>query len=279
MAAPDYVVVGHITKDVIRDGYTVGGTVTYAGLTARRLGCRVGVLTSAGPDLDVAAALPGIEVVVVPAGVTTTFENLYHDGRRRQFLRAVAAPILREHVPPSWRDARIVHLGPLAREFGPDLLDAFPGAQLRGLTPQGWLRRWDADGLVGPAEPPSLDGASARLDVVVFSEEDVAEDWQLLRRLTATASWAVVTQGARGATLWLKAASTAYQAFPATEVDPTGAGDVFAAAFLIRLSQTSDPREAMIFANCVASFCVEGPGASTLPSLEQVLERREGAGL
>jgi len=279
MAAPDYVLVGHITRDVVPDGYTVGGTVTYAGLTASRLGRRVGVLTSAGPDLDIAAALPGIELAVVPAEATTTFENTYQAGHRRQYLRAVAGQILAEHVPPAWRAAPIVHFAPLAQEFGTSLLGAFPGAWLRGLTPQGWLRQWDSSGLVRRVASPTLNGALSRLDVVVLSEEDVDGDWDVLRGYAATASLLVATQGAGGATLCQRERCAAYPAFQAAaEVDPTGAGDVFAAAFLIRLSETGDPHEATVFANCVASFAVEGTGTSTLPDLDQVLARRRGAG-
>ena len=42
----DYLVLGHITCDVSTDGYRLGGTATYATLTARALGLRVGVVTS-----------------------------------------------------------------------------------------------------------------------------------------------------------------------------------------------------------------------------------------
>lgn len=304
--APDYVVVGHVSKDVAHDatpgGYTLGGTVTYAGLAARRLGLRVGILTSAGPDLDLSAALPDVEVVVVPAAATTTFENVYEAGRRRQHLRARAAPLLPEHVPTAWRDAPIVHFGPLAQEFGPELLDAFSRRGLRGLTPQGWLRRWRADGLVypvelldsgpidlpsgearrsgagtgqGSAEPPRARPGDVlgRFDVVVLSEEDAGGDWSRLRQYAAAAPLLAVTQGARGATICRRGRCASYPAFATTEVDPTGAGDVFAAAYLIRLSQTGDPAAAAVFANCAASFAVEGPGASALPDLGQVLAR------
>ena len=50
-----------------------------------------------------------------------------------------------------------------------------------------------------------------------------------------------------------------------TPVDATGAGDVFAAAFLIRLTETGDAGQAATFANAVASFSVEGPGVSGIP--------------
>jgi sugar/nucleoside kinase (ribokinase family) len=61
-------------------------------------------------------------------------------------------------------------------------------------------------------------------------------------------------------------------------VDLTGAGDVFASAFLVRLDETAqssgveDPWEAARFANAVASFSVEGQGISAIPSREQVDE-------
>jgi sugar/nucleoside kinase (ribokinase family) len=45
-------------------------------------------------------------------------------------------------------------------------------------------------------------------------------------------------------------------------VDPTGAGDVFAAAFFVRLTQTGDPWKAARFANrlATASITLEGVG-------------------
>jgi sugar/nucleoside kinase (ribokinase family) len=53
-------------------------------------------------------------------------------------------------------------------------------------------------------------------------------------------------------------------------VDPTGAGDVFATAFLIRLAETGDPGQAARFANVTASFSVEGWGMAAIPTRLQV---------
>src|SRR5687767_8775163 len=45
MRTPDYLVIGHITADVLDDGEIVlGGTALYSALTAARLGARVAVL-------------------------------------------------------------------------------------------------------------------------------------------------------------------------------------------------------------------------------------------
>ena len=59
-------------------------------------------------------------------------------------------------------------------------------------------------------------------------------------------------------------------AYQANEVDPTGAGDVFATAFFVRLHETGDAVQAARFANAAASFVVEGPGVSCIPSRAQV---------
>jgi len=44
----DYLVIGHVAADVTPTGLQLGGTVSYAGLTARALGVRVGIVTSSG---------------------------------------------------------------------------------------------------------------------------------------------------------------------------------------------------------------------------------------
>jgi sugar/nucleoside kinase (ribokinase family) len=57
---------------------------------------------------------------------------------------------------------------------------------------------------------------------------------------------------------------------PVQEVDPTGAGDVFASAFLIRFAETGDPLAAARFATVVASMSVEGAGMATIPDRRRV---------
>ncbi len=274
---PEFLVIGVVTKDVIPGGYTVGGTVTYAALTARNLGYRAAVLTSAEPTLDLSAVLAGVQVHRVSSAATTIFDNQYVGGSRRQYLYAVADPITAAHVPPAWQQAPVVHLGPLVHELGADLAAHFPHS-LVGVTPQGWLRTWDnTDRLVRRRSWIEAPTVLAHTDVLVFSEEDVAGDPATIEAWAGMVPILIVTQGARGADVYVRGVPRHVPAFPAHEVDPTGAGDVFAAAFLLRFRESNDPYEAARFAHCVAAFCVEGPGTTNLPTREQVERRLRSA--
>jgi 1D-myo-inositol 3-kinase len=59
---------------------------------------------------------------------------------------------------------------------------------------------------------------------------------------------------------------------PRQEVDPTGAGDVFAAGFLIGLAESRDPLTAARFAVATASMSVAGVGMTAIPTRPQVDE-------
>src|SRR5919202_1275270 len=141
LSALQYIVNGHLARDVAPGGYTPGGTAFYATLTACRLGLSVGVLTSVPRDVDL-AVLEGAQVRVVPAEQATTFENRYGPDGRIQFLYGRAAPLGPADVPAAWRTAPILHLGPIANEVEPSFAAVLPQALIVA-TPQGWLRRWD----------------------------------------------------------------------------------------------------------------------------------------
>ncbi|MEA3406859.1 MAG: PfkB family carbohydrate kinase [Chloroflexota bacterium] len=270
---PEYLVVGHVTWDVGADGaLRPGGTATYSALTAHRLGLKTAVLTSADPEYPLFARAPSIALHRLPAQRTTTFENTYLAQGRRQYIRALATPLAREDVPEAWERAVIVHLGPVAREVDVRLVEAF-SPSLLGLTLQGWLRRWDGDGLVSYA---AWDGARRGLhvaDVVVLSLEDLEGDARRLAPYASETDHLVLTQGREGATVYYRGHVVHMPAYKVREVDSTGAGDVFATAYFVRFFETQDVRESLRFANAAASFIVETVGARGMPSREQIAWR------
>jgi 1D-myo-inositol 3-kinase len=268
---PDFVVVGHVCQDLLPDGgLSLGGSVSYATTTAYRMGYRVGVVTSAGPDLDVAEALPGAEIVCHPAAATTLFENIYLNGGRKQFLHRRAEVITGDEIPPEWRRAPMAYLGSIDQEIDDSVFHCFVDHVLIGVMPQGFFRRWDEQGQVHFVEWQPVEAVLRRIKLLVISELDVPDPGQLVRDWGQLIDIIAVTHAERGATVYQRGESCYYPARPTQQVDPTGAGDVFAAAFLIRFSETGDPCQAAAFANAVASFSIEQPGVAGIPRRQQV---------
>ena len=267
MAPVDYLVIGHVARDITPTGHTLGGTAAYSALTAQRLGLRAAIVTAADEAFaaETEAALPGIAIHNRLSPQTTSFENIYTDVGRTQFLRGHAEPLSIDDVPSAWRDARIVHLGPIAREFGTDLVHAFPKS-LVALTPQGWLRKWDESGRVSPRPWPDAPAVLSQVDVLVFSPEDVGHDWEIIHAYTRAAPLAVLTLERHGALVFRRDEGRWLAPREAQVVDPTGAGDVFAAAFLTIYCEGGDPLKAAQFANVAASLSIEKGRIGAIPS-------------
>ena len=273
MTRPDFLAIGHVTKDVVDKSFKLGGSVTYSALTASRLGLKVAVVTCTGPDLNLASAFAGIEVCCLESPVTTTFRNIYEKGQRRQFLQAVGRRLSASDVPRAWLTAPLVHLGPVADELDADLATVFPHSII-GVTPQGWMRGWDERGLVYAKEWQETERVLAHTSVLILSEEDIAPyPSSTIEGYAANVPVMVITEGEKGARVHTEGKWHHVPAFPTVEVDPTGAGDVFAAAFLTHYAEWRDAIAATRFANCVASFAVEREGTEGIPTLEQVKER------
>ena len=255
----DYLVIGHITNDITPNGIVTGGTVAYGGRVAQVLGCRPAVLSSAAPDFAWQDALPGMRVHSVPAADTSTFENIYTPDGRIQIIHAVAGRLQADDVPDAWKRAPIVHLAPLTNEVDTEIVHQFSNS-LIGITPQGWLRGWDENGYVYARAWEAARVVLPQVTAVVLSTEDLLDD-RMLHRYREWANLLVLTQGADGCTVFLGDESRHIPAPAVTEVEATGAGDIFAAAFFVRLQQTKgNPWEAARFANQIAARSVTQRG-------------------
>lgn len=266
----DYLVIGHVAHDLTPQGPRIGGTVSFAALTARALGMKVGIVTSVGPEtpLDL---LNGIPVLSQASPQSTTYENIYTDRGRIQYLRAQAERIDFSNVPESWQRASIIHLGPIANEMDSVLPNNF-APTLLGLTPQGWMRQWDTENRVSMRAWENAAPALAKANAVVISREDVNGDDELIEHMAHQTRVLAVTEGAAGCVLYWNGDRRRFRAKPVTEVDATGAGDVFAAAFFIRLFKTRDPWEAARFATLLASCSVTRVGLEGIATSQEIEE-------
>ncbi len=266
----DYLVIGHVTEDVTSGGPRLGGTAAFSALTARALGLRVGIVTSASRKTSL-SALAGITVVSTPSEHTTTFENIYIGGERKQTLQHQAAMIPFENVPEVWRKAPIIHLGPVAQELPNELPGQF-SPSLLGITPQGWMRTWNGNGHVSPCKWESAENFLPRAGAAVISREDVGGDEDLIEAMAHQTRVLAVTDGDAGSVLFWNGDRRRFRAPQLPELDATGAGDIFAAAFFIRLFTTRDPWEAARFATQLAARSVARVGLGGIPTQKEIEE-------
>jgi hypothetical protein len=264
----DYLVVGHITVDQTPTGPRLGGTASYSALTACALGLRVGIVTAWAAEIPL-GPLADIPIASFPAEVSTQFENIQTPAGRIQYLRTIAPTLDYYHVPEPWRKASIVHLGPVAQEVTPGMVRHFPDSQL-GVTPQGWLRAWHGDGRVYASEWPEASFVLQRADAAVISVEDVGGDEERIEEMASSCRILAVTEAHQGARLFWNGDVRRFRAPQVDELDPTGAGDVFATAFFTRLYTTRDPWEAARFAVQISAISVTRPGLAGAPTPEEI---------
>ncbi len=280
----DYTTVGHVTVDVLaaepalaaeptegiasaRPGspqhrsHRPGGTALYSALQAARLGLRTRVVTQGDPreieDL-LAPYRDELDLTIVPAGHTTTLRTAGAGHERRQQLLAWAGPIAATVAV----DTAILHLAPVARET-PRMWAG--GARFVGLTPQGLVREWNAEGEIA-LTPLNRDLLPAHCDAWVLSERERECCAEPLALTTAAGTVVAVTAAHNPTELHLPGGERLRVPVPAVQapVDDLGAGDVFAAAFFVALYEGQAPTQAAAFASAAAAVRVAGVGPSAI---------------
>jgi sugar/nucleoside kinase (ribokinase family) len=130
------------------------------------------------------------------------------------------------------------------------------------------MRAWDGDGRVQACTWENAEKVLPLVAAVILSEEDLPHS-DMLAQFLRWSRLLVLTHGANGCTVYCGDDIRHFPAPKVTEIEPTGAGDVFAAAFLVRLHQTGgNPWEAARFANEIAAQSVTQIGLEA--KIEQV---------
>jgi sugar/nucleoside kinase (ribokinase family) len=270
---PRLLAVGHVTWDAREGGEVLGGSVSYASLAARKLGWDAGVLTAAAGDFEPNRDLPGVSVFLRSSQKTTRFHNVdEEDGTRRQRLVSRASSIDLGALPAGWKDPDALLLSPVAAEISGGLAGAFE-AGVVGAIAQGWVRDFDADGTVSPRAFREAARVLEGVHVLFLSEHDLPEAEAAVRTFLEFVPIVALTRGWKGLLLVTREGAREVPGLPRPEIDPTGAGDVFAASFLVGYHETGDPLEAAVFACCAASCVVERVGAAGFGDRAEVLRR------
>jgi sugar/nucleoside kinase (ribokinase family) len=258
-------VVGNLSRDLV-DGAAprVGGAPFHAARALRVL-ARPALVAVKCAEADRRQLLPPLVRLGVPvlwrAGEPTATFSFSYDGDRRAMTV--------DAIGPSWTPADLrgleradwVHVGGLARSD-------FPPATLAALARERQLS-FDGQGLVRPAEtgPLRLDGGYdpdvlRHVSILKLAEEEAhvlveGVDERALRALRVPE--VVVTLGSRGSAV-LAGGRLEWVPAPLVrgEVDPTGAGDAFAAVYLASRAGGHSPWAAARRAGAIVSGLLGG---------------------
>jgi hypothetical protein len=280
---PSALAVGQVTHDRYGERIVPGGCAFYAARTFAALGATTGLATGVGEDFDCDDGLAGLDVMRAVGGRSTVFLNTYpDDGPRIQWIDAVAPQVGIEVLEPRWPRADAVFLAPV---FGELDLGEWTGAvagRVVGLGLQGFLKQ--------PGDPhPEIEGRRrvvarpfdvdpqllAKIDAVFLSEEDIEVfgTERLLDDLRRAVGIVSVTRGERGAVVYRGDDAIEVGTAPCDVVDPTGAGDTYAAAFLFALACGDSLTHAARLATAAASIVVEAQGGASLHRVGEAGER------
>ena len=278
--------------------YPSGAPAIFADQAAR-VGARTAMISCVGPDdfgtlnLNRLAA-SGVEVAAirrVPGTTTGSAFVTYRPDGSRDFIfnianSAAAALDASQLEPATFRGCRYFHV------MGSSLFSArIAAAVRRGLAlarGEGAQISFDPNirkELLGlPDVTATITDVLAVTDVLLPSEADLEhlcpgqdEAQALASLLDAGRSMILLKKGALGSVYQDRQQRIATPAFPAEEVDPTGAGDCFGGTFLACLALGVPIERALRLANAAGALAVgkKGPmeGNSTMAELEAFLER------
>lgn len=294
MKKRDFYAIGHITND-LEPASHLGGGVSYSGVAAARLGISSHIITECPPNHSYIQELTnlGVKVHRLPAvsprleSAITSFRNFYDEkGRRHQIVSQRQDDINTldlPHFPAISKDA-IILVAPVVGEVNVELYPFFAKQGLLVVTPQGYFRSIEEDGMVKRSPWKDIEALS-HAKITILSDEDLTfdqdkgMDTNLLNKIREYCQITVLTQGENGATIFEKGKSEVHVGVFRLEKnelrDFTGAGDSYASAFVDHYSLWGNLKEAGVFASLYSALKIrglggEGIGLATIPTREQV---------
>ena len=199
-------------------------------------------------------AARGVDVVgPVAEGSTGVVVSIVGDGDRALASdRGVAPSFTPDELDPAWMDCDVLHVPGYALLRSPVSSTALQAARIareRGASVSVDVAAWTEIRKVGPVEFRELLDAVAP-DVLFATEAE----WEILGGAYLTAPVGVIKRGPRGATVVTEDARLDLSPVAAEVVDTTGAGDAFAAGFLLGGSLEERARRALeAAARCVST--------------------------
>jgi sugar/nucleoside kinase (ribokinase family) len=264
----DIVVVGHIGTDTVRTlslyGVSLGGAGYHAAIGALQSGASVGIVSRVGHDYPLATVSKlGVDTAGVRSvdGSSSRFDITYMPSlsdRVVSYELGVGEFLSIDDFPQEYLSAKFVHIA-----------TNLPRNQLSFLR----TLRKTSDAILTVdcfdqfivADPSGVAKVLRECDLY-FANED---EERLIAAFAPTGKPHIVKRGASGAAFYEGDYMKVEVPAPHVQVvDPTGAGDIFAGAFLGYRCSGLDESSAMDAACRLAALSVQGVGSSMLTGLD-----------
>lgn len=195
---------------------------------------------------------------------TLVYENIVMGDKRTQFCHNLSSsrPVeIDEPIRGVLKSTNIFIFAPLTPNYQPSyvqsLLKHVPENCLKVLTPQGYMRHIDIDGLVTKSAFANEKYIVPLFDIVIVSDEDgvkpleAAQRWVRFKKELNV----IVTQNKNGATLINKNGLQHIETVPVAVSDisdPVGSGDVFSIQTALDYYENRDIVQAIVAGNTTA---------------------------
>ncbi len=278
-----FIIIGPLTRDtILRDGlkyHTTGGAVYYQAAVLSKLEVDVtAIITLSYEDKELLNAFSSnVEVIPLFFDQTMEFKNIYPDidpNHRVQKANVPNNPVKPENLPKNIGNYDAVILCPLSPSDIPietiKYISTFNIPIYLGA--QGYLRQLDHDKVV--LKPWHGFQNFLKYIQMVFIDEAEAKvimdrkkhELNIIGKQLALfgPEEVIITRGDRGAMIYSSPNKHTYKipAFPPKQtMDPTGLGDTYMAAYVIKRMEKSDPETCGLFASMVSTMKLEKIGA------------------
>ena len=283
------IVVGTLAFDTIETPFgrverVIGGSAPFASLAAKTKNVECSVVSIVGNDfpksyldLLVSKGIDISEVQIEKDGKSFFWSGKYHDNMNKRDTLETQVNVLANFdpkIPKNYTNLDILVLGNLDPKVQLSVISQFE--KRPKFTMLDTMNFWMDNTL------DNLLKIISKVDLICINDEEVIQlsgckDYKngIKKILTMGPKYLIMKKGEHGSTLYSDNLEFFCPSFKVKKViDPTGAGDSFAGAFAGHLAESKNYTfesisSALIYANAVASFCVEKFGIENMLNISK----------
>jgi len=293
---PDLIVIGHLMKEkiIFPDhiiGPMVGGVSAYFSVVAGCLGSKVGIVSKIGRDMSKKLLDPiykaGVDIKGIRIeGIKSRTSELYYDtnGSKKMRYPYKGKPIIFEDIPINYLQADMLYIAPQEWEVSLKEIDKlssfFKGKMSVELGGYGGAHcsfhsLIDKNCSFLKRLLPYFHIAKLSIEdcKYLFKEKNEIKIAQNLIEWGVEIS--IITLSEKGAIIATSSDVFKIPSFTQSQLDCTGAGDAFAAGFMVSYKKNKDIKKAGLFASATAAVMIERTGGVNLNRMPVLLEVEE----